>query len=147
MDYENEKQIVEQETIVERSGNRGRAVMVVLALCLVLALSCLTTWFATATFYETKYAGEFSIDELSNVIEDQKALEKFLRQYALLKDNFYFGATDAELLEGAMQGMASGLGDIYTMYYTDEEYDEFYSDMSGSYAGIGVSVTMGADNL
>lgn len=147
MDYENEKQIVEQETVIERSSNRGRTIMVVLALCLVLALSCLTTWFVTATFYETKYAGDFSVDELSNVIEDQEALEKFLRQYALLKDSFYFGATDAELLEGAMRGMASGLGDIYTMYYTDEEYQEFYSDMSGSYAGIGVSVTMGADNL
>ncbi len=147
MDYENENQMVEQENGVKRSGNKGRIIMVVLSLCVVLALSCLTTWFVTATYYENKYSGEFSVDELSNVIQDQEALEKFLEEYALLKKNFYFGATDAQLLEGAMQGMASGLGDIYTMYYTDEEYQEFFSDMSGSYAGIGVSVTMGSDEI
>lgn len=56
-------------------------------------------------------------------------------------DDYYQGEVkDEELANGAAKGMVSALGDKYSQYYTEEEYEELMNGINGSYVGIGVSL-------
>lgn len=56
--------------------------------------------------------------------------------------DYYDGAIKEEdLLNGAVKGMTSALGDPYTVYWDKKEYSDFNTEMAGNYSGIGVTVT------
>lgn len=56
-------------------------------------------------------------------------------------DSYYQGDyTDEELANGAAKGMVAALGDKYSTYYTQSEYDEVMKSIDGSYVGIGVTL-------
>jgi carboxyl-terminal processing protease len=44
--------------------------------------------------------------------------------------------------EGIYKGFVAGVGDVYTNYYTPEEYASFKEKSSGVYAGIGIQMTV-----
>lgn len=48
--------------------------------------------------------------------------------------------TDQQLLDGASEGMAMGSGDLYSEFFTKDEYNQFQQQEAGNYVGIGVSV-------
>lgn len=61
-------------------------------------------------------------------------------------DDYYQGEVkDEELANGAAKGMVSALGDKYSQYYTEEEYEELMNGINGSYVGIGVSLKQEED--
>ncbi len=63
-------------------------------------------------------------------------------------DNNYIEKPDNEALKNmALKGYVAGLGDVYSEYYTKDEYEALSSDLSGNYKGIGVEVTIDDDNL
>ncbi len=65
---------------------------------------------------------------------------------AAMLDYYYYEDFDAEqLADGIYAGLVSSLGDIYTTYYTPEQYKEFMESSTGIYAGIGSSVTQDAE--
>ena len=45
-----------------------------------------------------------------------------------------------ELEEGLYAGLLYGLGDPYSYYYTEEEYEEESSATEGAYVGVGVAL-------
>lgn len=63
-------------------------------------------------------------------------------------NNYYVGDVNTEKLrEGIYKGFVSGVGDVYTNYYTADEYASFMEKSSGVYAGIGIQMTLdSADN-
>ena len=46
------------------------------------------------------------------------------------------------LEEGMYKGLVSGVGDPYTTYMSKEEFENFQTETSGRYAGIGVVVSV-----
>lgn len=57
-------------------------------------------------------------------------------------DQFYMEEVDEEtLVEGIYKGYVAGLGDPYSTYYTQKEYDALMESSSGVYFGIGASVS------
>ena len=65
-----------------------------------------------------------------------------LNQMSSLIDSYYLEDVEtSDLLEGAYAGFANAVGDKYTKYYTEEEFDAYMQDATGTYAGIGVVVT------
>ncbi len=61
-------------------------------------------------------------------------------------DDYYQGEVkDEELANGAAKGMVSALGDKYSQYYTEVEYEELMNGINGSYVGIGVSLKQEED--
>lgn len=73
------------------------------------------------------------------VYDKSKVIEKCI-------DKYYQGEIkDEELANGAAKGMVSALGDKYSQYYTEEEYEELLKGINGSYVGIGVSLRQEAD--
>lgn len=61
-------------------------------------------------------------------------------------DQYYLGDLDEEKLEdGIAQGMLEGTGDKYAYYYSEEEFARLMEDVSGTYAGVGISIIKNDD--
>lgn len=59
-------------------------------------------------------------------------------------NEFYYEEIDTqELYSSALSGFVDGLGDPYTVYYTEEEYKSFTEGIDGTYEGIGAYVGYG----
>ena len=56
--------------------------------------------------------------------------------------NYYKDVTREDLIEGAYRGMYETL-DKHSNYFTQSEYDSFMTNLSGSFSGIGASITEG----
>lgn len=70
-----------------------------------------------------------------------------LQRYKLLEevrsyiDNYYYQKPDDQaMMDGAIQGLLSGLGDGYTFYYPEEAWKKMWEDDEGKYAGIGIQL-------
>lgn len=73
----------------------------------------------------------------------QKA--KFIEE--TVKDS-YTGETEDSLMEEYMyKGMMASLGDPYSAYYTQEEYEDLTTETTGSYKGIGVVMQQNTDTM
>ncbi len=74
--------------------------------------------------------------------ESGQALSK-LNTMMQLVDSLYLEEFDRqEMLNAAYEGFIDSLGDRYSRYYTEEEYQSFKEDTSGSYSGVGLTVSM-----
>ena len=73
-------------------------------------------------------------------MEEYETLQKYMKLEVLtqLIDAYYYEDVESDdLLEGAAIGLMSGVGDIYTCYYTKEDMEAFNEETEGEYAGIG----------
>ena len=73
---------------------------------------------------------------------DNDDMERKLSAMEMLVDQYYLGDTeDMDLDTGVYKGFMDQLGDPYSVYYTEQEYEELMEDDSGHYVGIGVVVS------
>lgn len=82
-----------------------------------------------------------------NYIMLSRDLGKFFDVYETLMDNYYDGIDKEKLVEDAIDGMVSSVGDVYTSYVDSESSSEFNEQISGVYEGIGCTIQMQVDGL
>ncbi len=58
-----------------------------------------------------------------------------------IDQSFLFDVDEDAMTEGIYKGYISSLGDPYTVYYTEEEYNKLLESSSGQYKGIGVQIS------
>jgi len=120
-------------------------------------------WGAVVIIVITAFFSSFLTFQVSKFIDIQsgnryvvsKEVYQLLEKYQMLEEvrqtieKDYIEEPDRdELLVGAIKGMAAALGDPYTSYFTAEEYKDFIVQTQGSYAGVGLMVTVDeSDNL
>ncbi len=76
-------------------------------------------------------------------VNKQYNVNRKLETIEALIDNYYIGEVDKKKMEeGIYKGFVAGVGDVYTTYYTKEEFDDFKENSTGVYAGIGVQMTL-----
>ena len=74
--------------------------------------------------------------------EEQAKISTKMQELQSYIDRFYLFDYDEENVEsGIYKGMMAGLGDVYTNYYTPEEYASFMGSSNGSYSGIGAMLS------
>mgnify|MGYP000366852966 CR=1 FL=1 len=74
------------------------------------------------------------------VLADQSHVRK-IEYLEKLIDQDYLGEKDEDkLAEGIYAGLLYGLGDVYSRYYTADEYEQETSSTDGAYVGIGISM-------
>ncbi len=79
--------------------------------------------------------------------ETAVSLQKLVMLKEFLEKNYYQPVEDSTLMDGALKGMFSSIGDPYTVYMNDKEFESFMTETEGSFGGIGVQVTMDEDGL
>ena len=63
----------------------------------------------------------------------------------LLKD-YYKDVDSKKLIDGAISGMVNSLEDQHTVYLNEEQKDDFSTELSGSYYGIGAQIQLIEEN-
>jgi len=74
--------------------------------------------------------------------EQLQSIEKLEQVKSIIKNEYIKKVDDEELMAGAVKGLVSSLGDPYSVYFTPEEFQEFQEHTRGTYAGVGLLVTV-----
>ena len=82
-----------------------------------------------------------------NYFKLSKDLDKFVDVYETLVDNYYDNINKEQLVEEAINGMISSVGDVYTSYTDTDGVDEFNELVSGVYEGIGCTIQLQEDGV
>lgn len=77
-----------------------------------------------------------------NYFKLSNELAKFVEVYDTLIDNYYDEVDKEELINEAIDGMVSSVGDVYTNYVDSEDADEFDMLVGGIYEGIGCTIQL-----
>lgn len=75
-----------------------------------------------------------------NYFKLSKDLDKFFDVYEVLMDNYYGDVDKEQLIEDAISGMVSSVGDVYTSYADTESTNSFNELVNGVYEGIGCTI-------
>lgn len=62
--------------------------------------------------------------------------------WKVLHEKFAGTLDDEDLARGALYGLVAGAGDPYTSYADPEESRQFEADLSGSFTGVGIEITL-----
>ncbi len=73
-------------------------------------------------------------------ISNDKDLKDFIEVYEVLLSKYYDEIDKKAMLEAAEDGMMNFLGDKYTTYLQDTEYQEIVDELSATYVGIGIEL-------
>jgi len=110
-------------------------------LALILAALLMMPLLSASSFWQS--ASQTDRDTVTISREEYERL----KQYELLDevknyvDTYFFEEPDQQLLmDGAIQGLLSGLGDAYSFYYPQEAWAQMHEEDEGKYAGIGVQM-------
>lgn len=83
--------------------------------------------------------------------EEQAADRRILKNINLYREaiqsDYLFPYKKEDLETGIYKGLFWGLKDPYSEYYTAEEYKRLMEDTTGKFAGVGLVITAGEDNL
>jgi carboxyl-terminal processing protease len=86
-----------------------------------------------------------SDNDCSKVV-NSKYLAEFVSSYNNIIDNYYDKVDENALVDAAINGMLTYLGDPYTTYLNETSTDMLTSSLTGTYEGIGVEVQSNTDN-
>ncbi len=71
---------------------------------------------------------------------DLELIKKLADYKEVLEEYYYKDIDNNKLYEGMIKGMYKSVDDIYTQYYTAEEWKEFLEQTTGNYVGIGAYI-------
>lgn len=75
----------------------------------------------------------------------KKDLSKLVDTYYAIKDNYYGELDNDELVDAAIRGMVSAVGDAYTSYSDITSTNNFMQTVEGVYEGIGCTVAVNSE--
>ncbi len=127
------KKIKEVENNLNKQSNFKVYELILFAVVIILS-----TVFLTIVIYTTISNKNKSSINSSNTT----SLNEFEEVYEVIKDSYYKDVDESKMIEGAIDGMLSSLGDVHTSYFTKEETEAFNESMQGSYEGIGAELML-----
>ena len=74
------------------------------------------------------------------VTKNNKHIEKFIKNYNYIIDNYYDDIDKNKLIDGAISGMLNSLGDEYSYLIDENSSDNFDIELEGEYQGIGIEI-------
>ena len=84
--------------------------------------------------------GIISIFTGKNYFKVTRDLDKVIDTYYAIVDNYYGDLDKNTIIDGAVEGMISSVGDTFTTYTNTGDTETFDETINGSYEGIGCSV-------
>lgn len=75
----------------------------------------------------------------------KKGFDSLYETYDTIMSEYYKDVDSDKLIEGAVNGMLESLDDEHTMYFDKKSKEEFDSELSGNYYGIGAQIQLTSD--
>ena len=125
-----------------KQKEKGFKVSEVVILLVITCVISLTTGFLFSTAIKKLKNSDIIFSDKS----DDEELNEFINNYKYILNNYYDKVDKKELLNGALDGMLSALGDPYANYLNEETSDTFNKQLAGVYQGIGVEITEDSDS-
>jgi carboxyl-terminal processing protease len=121
--------------VLDPHTSRRRLPVVGIALAIVLVLGGGGLFMAGYTF------GQRQAQTPGTPADQEQAFKPFWDAYQAIVRRYAGGEVDPEaLVQGAIKGMISALGDPYSSYLTQEEYRQSLQSISGQFEGIGATI-------
>lgn len=76
----------------------------------------------------------------ASVTSTNNKFDSLYEAYNTLKNDYYRDLDDEKLIEGAIDGMLNATEDEHTMFFNKSEKEEFQTNLTGTYYGIGAQV-------
>lgn len=102
---------------------------------MLIIVVALITFVLTSVFLYNKL-GTSKYVNISGV--NSKLITKINTVKAILDSKYISEINEENLINGAIKGYVSGVGDDYTEYFTKQEMEEFLQETEGNYVGIGI---------
>ncbi|MBQ9341930.1 MAG: PDZ domain-containing protein [Lachnospiraceae bacterium] len=147
IDIDNMDMAVEEVKKPRRNKEFGKGVFAGVVLCLLIVSLAGLMIFSTLrkngyTISELKVDKELTAGILSEQVENK------ISNILSILSTYYYDDIDTDIVaEGMFKGMVDSLGDKYTNYYTEEEYQEFIMSTAGVYYGIGALLSQDKTTL
>ena len=77
---------------------------------------------------------------LFTFFDSPKAFLQFLHDYQIIRSRYFRPVSDETLFQGAVKGMASSLGDTYSVYLTGDVYKSFMEQTTAAFGGVGIII-------
>ncbi len=132
----------------ERDKGRKQGVFISLGIVLAITLICLFVTLIGKIINGTlvsSFLKGVAGDQTSLVTEDVK--EKLDVLQSAIGYYYLDEANEDDLRDGLYKGLLEGLDDPYSVYYTEEEYNEMMESSEGVYYGIGAYLQQDAETL
>lgn len=115
----------------------------------IVSTLCVATLAAAAVLFwlHGRFSTGGSYEGVSANIVDTSVRSKINDLTALIKAYYYEDVDEEVLAEGLYKGLFASLGDPYSAYYTEEEYEEMMISASAQYEGIGAVLQQNADTM
>ena len=123
-----------EEKQKNHSFRKGLVCGILVCVLGIAVCGCGATW-ALGRLGLAGLSGMASASDQLEVSSKMQELQSYIDRYFL----FDYEKEDEE--SGIYKGMMSGLGDVYTTYYTPDEYASFMESSNGSYSGIGAMLS------
>lgn len=85
------------------------------------------------------------------LLEGETVTEDFRRKLTLidnaLAENYIYDIDKKSMTESAIKGYVRGLDEVYTNYYTPEEFEQYTEALEDTYVGIGVVISATEENF
>ena len=75
----------------------------------------------------------------SEIIKDEN-IQEFIDVYSKLTTNYYENINKKEIIDSAISGMTSYLGDQYTGLLDEDKSSSLYDSLNAKYEGIGITI-------
>ena len=114
---------------------RFKAYKVIMLIVLVAFITFLITSIGMYQYFTNNSFGK----QLVVSSENNGEITSELSKYRALIDKYFLGEVDEEKLkEGAIKGYIEGLDDPYTEYISKEDMEDYLTDATGNFVGIGI---------
>lgn len=77
---------------------------------------------------------------------NDKYINEFVKNYEYIVDNYYMEVDREQLINDAIAGMMNSLDDPYSVYFDENESNNFNITLDGSYKGIGIQIIKDVDS-
>lgn len=103
---------------------------------LIIVVALVTFVFTSVFLYNKLGTSNFINTGISGI--NSKLIKKIYVVKSILDNKYISEINEEHLINGAIKGYVSALGDEYTEYFTEEEMETFSFEIEGNYVGIGV---------
>lgn len=110
-------------------------------LALILAVVLLVPMLSASSFWQGSGSGNEDTVTISRKEYERLKKYEMLDEVKGYVDSYFYEEPDEQkMMDGAIQGLLSGLDDAYSFYYPEEAWNKMHEDDEGKYAGIGVQM-------